>query len=252
MLFARTWPRPRHCARSIPHWASLAGPGSPPPGGWGAFRPRARAPCRAGVEAGRCPPGRASIRGSWGAGEPAPVAARTPAPPPPRVPPGGQRHIQPVTQVDWSPRPVPRPTPPGGPGSPTFHRWSRASCWNADSPRPQFRKLRSATCGGGGGGRGVVESRPVALVTPPQRPPLSASPTSFLSSPRPLTWSKFTDSLQKSMPLTAGALRGPCPSPGLVRSQPAALRGFCKKPLEQHVSGRGNFRDRFSGGMAWQ
>lgn len=151
MLFARTWPRPRHCARSIPHWASPAGPGSPPPGGWGTFRPRARAPCRAGVEAGRCSPGCASVRGSWGAGEPAPAAARTPALSPPRAPPGGQRHIQPLTQVDCSPRRVSRPTPPGGPGSPTFHRWSRASLLECGSPPPQSRKLWSATCGVGVG-----------------------------------------------------------------------------------------------------
>lgn len=38
MLLARTWPRPRHCARSVPHWASLARPGAPGGGRAGPLR----------------------------------------------------------------------------------------------------------------------------------------------------------------------------------------------------------------------
>lgn len=92
MLLSRTWPRPRHCARSVPHWASLAPPGGP--GGGRArpprellgrtvgtpFRSRARAPVWRGLGGGPlAAEGRASVRGSRrGGGTPAPAAACAP------------------------------------------------------------------------------------------------------------------------------------------------------------------------------
>lgn len=92
MLLSRTWPRPRHCARSVPHWASLAPPGGP--GGGRArpprellgrtvgtlFRSRARAPVRRGLGGGPlAAEGRASVRGRRrGGGTPAPAAACAP------------------------------------------------------------------------------------------------------------------------------------------------------------------------------
>lgn len=226
MLLARTWPRPRHCARSVPHWASLARPvllrravGAPSGRGrvlrpWQAWRP-------ARVRQAR---GRARKLGAgW---PPAPAAARAPAPPllGPRLAAAGTPNVVPK---GCSPCLLAGPPPDAAdPLEDPFPRLSTAGrraqppaagqrlCWDAEdstreSPRPNL------LWGRGG-------SRPARWGLQPRD--LCWFQSRDLLSPRPLAWNRFTSPVQKRMPLSAGAPLGLALHRVAVPS-PAALRG---------------------------
>lgn len=205
MLLARTWPRPRHCARSVPHWASLARPGAP-----GAAAPGlcagscaerlgrfpAEGACTGPAPpwrrtAGRRPPAaREPVRKLEGPGDPAPAAACA-LPPTPRAWPGGPPRFPPAARAPPPGRPsAARPDAERAPAPrvPWKTRGSDSAARRGARPPPPaarfsagprgwFPHLRKTRCDvGGRRRRGTGGSGPAAPETPEQSPPLARVP----------------------------------------------------------------------------